>query len=714
MSNKLNRVWRKEMYPPNNGNKRKSVSTRILLVALLAFGLSKCAAGQSLQVSSPNGVLRVVFSLQDGAPHYSVTRFGHEMIKPSRLGLVLRNAPSFRDGLRIVASETRSVDEIWTQPWGEKKDIRDHHNELRIVLARTGAPAGKMTVVFRVFDDGVGFRYEVADQPGFSEFEIMDELTEFALTGDHTAWWIGGYWWNRYEYLYRQSPVSVIDTASTTITMQTGDGLYISIHEAALTDYASMTLARKGEHTFEADLVPWSDGVKVKTAAPMKTPWRTIQIADTPGELITSYLVLNLNEPNKLSDVTWIKPGKYVGIWWEMHLQTSTWASGDKHGATTANTKRYIDFAAKCGFDGVLVEGWNIGWDGDWVENSELFSFTKAYDDFDIEGLSKYAAKKGVRLIGHNETSGGIANYERQMKDGFDLYQRLGVRAVKTGYVSHGQNIKRIDENGVEQREWQHGQYMVRHYRKAVEEAARHQIMLDVHESIHDTGIRRTYPNMMTREGARGQEYNAWANDGGNPPDHTVVIPFTRLLASPMDFTPGIFDLLFEEARPDNRVQTTLAKQLALYVVIYSPLHMAADLPENYEARPEPFQFIIDVPTDWQDTQVLHASIGNYLTIVRKDRNSQDWYLGSVTDEAGRVLQAPVYFLQPNMKYVAEIYGDGANADWQGNPYDMEITRQLVENTGSLTLRLAPGGGQAIRFRPATDEDIQKLSPAAD
>ena len=682
----------------------------IFCLSLLRLFFLQNASSQPLEMSSPNGILQVSFTLENGAPHYSVTRFGREVIKPSKLGFILKNDISLEDGFTIASSDKQLIDETWTQPWGEKKDIRNHYHELRVNLTKESSH--KMAVVFRVFDDGIGFRYEIPEQPNLSKFEIIDEVTEFALAGDHTAWWIPAYKWNRYEYLYKQSSVSEIDTVYTPFTMETENGLYLSIHEAALTDYASMTLARNGEHVLEADLVPWSDGVKVKTSAPMKTPWRTIQMADTPGGLITSYLILNLNEPNKLGDVSeWVKPGKYVGIWWEMHLRTSTWESGAKHGATTENTKRYIDFAAKYGFDGVLVEGWNIGWDGDWQQNSDLFSFTKPYDDFDIEALTDYAAKKGVRLIGHNETSGGISNYERQIADGFAMYKRLGVRAVKTGYVSHGKNIKRIDENGEEQREWQHGQYMVRHYRKAVEEAAKHHIMLDVHEPVNDTGIRRTYPNMMTREGARGQEFNAWGSEGGNPPEHTTILPFTRLLAGPMDFTPGTFDLLFEKARPDNRVNTTLAKQLALYVVLYSPLNMASDLPENYEARPAPFQFIVDVPTDWQDTQVLNASIGNYLTVVRQDRNSSDWYLGSITDAEGRVLDAPLNFLTPGRKYVAEIYRDGKNADWKSNPYDTEIKKIIVDNTTSLILRLAAGGGQAIRFKPATEEDIQSIAP---
>lgn len=655
-------------------------------------------------MSSPNDIVKVSFMLQDGAPYYQITRFGREVINPSRLGFILEDAPPLAEGFDVASCDTSHFDEIWSQPWGEKRDIRNSYNELRINLVEIPRPKRNMAIVFRVFDDGIGFRYEIPEQPPLTDFEILDELTEFTLAGDHQAWWIGAYWWNRYEYLYQQSPISKIDTVHTPLTIETKNGLYLSIHEAALTDFASMTLVTRGNNVLEADLVPWSDGIKVRTSTPMKSPWRTIQIADTPGGLITSYLILNLNEPNKLGDISWVKPGKYVGIWWEMHIDKSTWGSGPRHGATTVNAKRYVDFAAKYGFDGVLVEGWNTGWDGDWIKNSDKFQFATPHPDFDVEEVNSYAVGKNVRLIGHHETSGGISNYERQMTDAYDYYERLGVRAVKTGYVNHGQGIKRVDENGEVHGEWHHGQFMVRHYRKAVEEAAEHHLMLDVHEPIKDTGIRRTYPNMMTREGARGQEFNAWGPKGGNPPEHTTILPFTRLLAGPMDFTPGIFDLLLEDRRPNNRVNTTLAKQLALYVVLYSPLHMAADLPENYEARPGPFQFIVDVPTDWEDTRVLHGRIGDYITVARKDRISEDWYLGSITDEEGRLLEARLGFLDPNKQYVAEIYRDGPGADWESNPYDIEIERIPVDNSMTLTLRLAPGGGQAIRFRPAAKE----------
>jgi alpha-glucosidase len=652
--------------------------------------------------------------LDDGVPYYAVSRSGQDVIKPSKLGFVFKDAEPLNQNLAVVESRLDSFDETWAQPWGEVEEIRNHYNELEIDLEETTEAPRKMTLVFRVYDDGLGFRYELPAQDNLSDFEIMDEETEFALAGSHQAWWIPAYRDNRYEYLYTESPVSFLSIRGlsgvhTPLTMETADGLFLSIHEANLTDYASMTLAGSDDNTLLCDLVPWSDGVKVKASTPHQTPWRTIQIAEDAGGLITSYLILNLNEPNKLQDVSWIKPGKYVGIWWGMHIGKYTWGSGAKHGATTENARRYIDFAARYGFPGVLIEGWNLGWDGDWTKHGERFDFTTPYDDFAIKELSAYAAAKGVALIGHHETGAAVTNYEQQLEDAFAFYRDLGITTVKTGYVGWGQGIKRRDEEGnLVGLEWHHGQYMVRHYRKVVETAARYHIMLDVHEPIKDTGIRRTYPNMMTREGARGQEYNAWGGEGSNPPEHTTILPFTRMLAGPFDFTPGIFDLFFDEYRPHGRVNTTLAKQLALYVVIYSPLHMAADLPENYEDHPA-FQFILDVPVDWQDTRVLHAEIGAYVTIARQDRNSEDWYIGSITNESERTLETPLTFLDPGKKYVAEIYADGADADWESDPLSIDIYEALVDSDTVLNIRLAPGGGQAIRIRPATGDEAYRI-----
>jgi alpha-glucosidase len=672
---------------------------------------NQALVGGELRVCSPDGRIEVVFLLDEGVPRYAVSFGGRQVIRPSRLGFGFKGTGPLDRDLRIAASRHASFDETWIQPWGEAKEIRDHHNELCVDLWENSGARRRMRLVFRVFDDGLGLCYLLPEQTHLSELEISDERTEFALAGDHQAWWIPAYGKQRYEYLYRRSPISELGVVHTPLTMETEDGLFLSIHEAALTDYASMTLALSGDTTLKSDLIPWSDGIKVRGSTPLKTPWRTIQIAESPGELITSYLALNLNEPNRLGDVSWVHPGKYVGIWWAMHIRKSTFAPGPRHGATTENAKRHIDFAAEHGFAGVLVEGWNLGWEV-FCQEMGSFSFIEPYEDFDLEEVAAYARARGVMLIGHHETGGDVAEYEQQMESSFRLYQGLGVDTVKTGYASNDPGIKRYDDSGEPAGvEWHHGQHMVRHYRRVVETAARHQIMLDVHEPVKDTGLRRTYPNMLTREGARGQEYNAWGRAGGNPPEHTTILPFTRMLAGPMDFTPGIFDLLFEDHQPANRVNTTLAKQLALYVVLYSPLQMAADLPENYEGHPA-FQFIIDVPVDWGETRVLHGQIGDYVTIVRRERDGEEWYLGSITDEEGRILEAPLDFLDAGKTYVAEIYADAEDADWKHNPLPVEISQVLVDRNTTLKLRLAPGGGQAIRLSPASDEEAGRLARA--
>ena len=663
-----------------------------LVLAWPCPGAAQASGSEPLTLASPSGRVRVELALGREGPRYSVRYGESEVIRPSRLGFRFRDAPPLEEGLEAVDVSRRSVDTTWEQPWGEQRQIRDHYDEMRVELSETGEAPRRLVVVFRAFDDGVGFRFEWPEQEHLGSFEIMDERTEFALADDHMAWWIPAHYVHRYEYLYRRSPLSELGAVHTPLTMQTKDGLYLSIHEAALTDYASMTLLSRGGSVLSCDLVPWSDGAKVKSRTPFVSPWRTIQIAETPGDLVTSYLVLNLNEPSRIEDTSWIRPGKYVGIWWGMHLGIWTWGSGEQHGATTARTREYLDFAAEHGLDGVLVEGWNVGWDGNWIENAELFSFTEHYPDFDLEALAAYAKQRGVTLIGHHETSFGIHNYERQMEDAFALYERLGVKAVKTGYV----------DNLAPRHELHHGQYMVRHYRKVVELAAKHRIVLDVHEPIKDTGIRRTWPNMMTREGARGMEYNAWDAGGGNPEQHESVLVFTRMLSGPFDYTPGIFDLTLasaDDTRP-SRVRTTLAKSLANYVVIYSPLHMAADLIENYRDQPA-FKFIEDVPTDWEETRVLNGRIGDYVTIARKQRGGEEWYVGSVTDEFARSFDVPLDFLDAGRDYVAEIYADAHNADWETKPKQIDIREQPVGRDTVLTIRLAPGGGQAIRIRPA-------------
>ncbi len=667
---------------------------------IFALCLAAAPLAAQVRVASPNGRNQVAVEIRDGRLYYSLTRDGRALILPSLLGFEFRGAPRLRDSLRITDTTRDSHDEWWTQPWGEVARVRDHHNELAVSVAETTIPNRRFTLRVRAFDDGVGFRYEFAEQPGLGAFEISDELTEFALADNARAWWIPSNWprKDRSEELYSSGPVSTLDSVQTPLTMELRDGhTFMVIHEANLVDYARMFLAgpRMEGRTLHAALAPMADGIKVQGRTPFMTPWRTIQFADRATDLAPSLLGLNLNPPNVLASTDWIHPMKYVGIWWGMHIGAMTWSSGAKHGATTANAKRYIDFAAANGFGGVLIEGWNVGWDGDWIANRNAFSFTQAYPDYDLPAVAAYAKQHGVRLIVHNETSGGIQNYERQMDSAFAMYHALGLDAIKSGYVTD------LTSEGHSH----YSQFMVQHYRRVIEAAARDGIMLDVHEPMHDTGERRTYPNMMSREGARGQEYNAWSGDGGNPPEHETILFFTRLLAGPMDFTPGIFDLLERSSgharRPDEpRVRTTLAKQLALYVVLYSPLQMAADLPENYAGQPA-FQFIRDVAVDWDTTRVIDGKIGDYVVVARRQRGGQTWFLGAITDEEARTFDVPLTFLTPGKLYVAEIYADGPKANWLDNPLPVTISQRAVTSATHLSIRLAPGGGQAIRIRPA-------------
>lgn len=665
---------------------------------------------EPITIHSPGNVLSVTFTLDEGVPYYQIHRLGQPIIRNSRLGFTLKEHPDLNSNFKILTSKTRKQNKIWEQVWGEKQFIKDHHNELRVELLKMGSQDRSMTIVFRVFDDGVGFRYGFPAQKYLKQVEILDEKTEFTLTGNHKSWWIGAYQKNRFEYYTEETSINDVETVHTPFTLRTDNGIYISIHEAALVNYSTMTLEHTHGYTLKSNLVPWHDGVLVRSPVPMVTPWRTIRITDTAGDLITNYIDLNLNEPNKIEDTSWIKPTKYVGIWWEMHLAKSTMEPGPNHGATTENAKRYIDFAAEHGFEHVLIEGWNPGWEGDWSAKGVVFDFTTPYPDFDLEEVSRYARQKGIRLMGHHETSANVENYETQMEEAFALYHRLGISVVKTGYVGHGKEIFWTDINGSKNYEWHHGQHMVQHHQRVHEIALKNEISLNIHEGLKDTGLRRTWPNIMTREVAKGQEYNAWGKDGGNRPEHTVMLPFTRSLAGPFDYTPGLVDLLYKDYRLGNRVKSTLSKELALYIIIYSPLHMAADLPENYEAHPDPFQFIKAVPTDWYDTRVLHADIGNYVTIVRKDRNSDNWYLGSITNEEGRLLHASLGFLDSTRDYVARIYRDGPDADWESNPYDMDIIEEIVTSKTILPLRLATSGGQAIQFRPATEKDLNRIN----
>ncbi len=654
-------------------------------------------------VVSPDGQISVTLQSVEGTPTWSVSLGDETIISPSPLGFRFLETDSLDTGLVLVSAETHSADKTWEQPWGEQRIMREHYEELLVRFADTGISERYFDIRVRVFDDGVGFRYEVPQLTADGKISIIDELTEFRVDDGATAWWIESGNYNRYEYIYHTTPVAEIDRAHTPMTIRTAKGTHVTFHEAALVDYAGMWLDRQRPGALKASLVPWSDGVRVKKDGVFFTPWRTVQISPDAKGLLNSDLILNLNEPNKLGDVSWVEPGRYVGIWWCMHIRKCTWGSGPIHGATTERTKEYMDFAAENGFAGVLVEGWNIGWDGDWFNNGELFSFTEPYPDFDIEELGRYGAERGVRLIGHHETSGNVTNYENQLEDAFDLYERVGVAQVKTGYVADGGNIRRQDENGIWRNEWHDGQFMARHHLKVVSEAAQHHISINPHEPIKDTGLRRTFPNWISREGARGQEYNAWGYPHLNPPEHETILPWTRMMSGPMDFTPGIFDLTFDGPDGDNRVQTTLAKQLALYVVLYSPIQMAADLPENYLARPDAFEFIKRVPTDWEQSLAIAGEVGEYVAYARQERGGDDWYIGAVTDENARTLSLSTDYLEPGQAYTAKIWKDGPEADWKTAPYDMSIYTQTVQHGDTLVLTLAPGGGAAVWLTPAKE-----------
>jgi len=663
-------------------------------MVLIASWISTSATAQTpvASLSSPANTVGVnIYLSPAGEPSYKVFYKGKDLLANSRLGFELKNQLALARGFKLESAKASKFDQTWEQPWGEEQFIRNHYNQLHLALRETSGNQRKLDVVFRVYDDGIGFRYEFPQQSTLSSIEIVRELTEFNMAADHTAWWTPGQAGNQYEYLYRQSPVSKMGLVHTPVTMKTAEGTFIALHEAALHNYSTMNVTGAADGKISATLVPISKNVPtaVKIQAPAVTPWRTLQIEDSAADLITNYLTLNLNEPNKLGDVSWIKPAKYVGIWWELHLEKTSWKSGPTHGATTANTKKYIDFAAKHGFAGVLVEGWNKGWDGEWwlPGGGNAFNFYTPTPDFDVEELSRYAQQKGVYIIGHHETGAAIENYESQLDDAFDFLQRYGMKAVKTGYVETGEELV----NGL----YHHGQFYVNHAQRVIDIAAQHKIAVVAHETVKDTGERRTYPNIISREVARGQEYDAWSADGGNPPNHTAIIPFTRMLSGPMDFTPGAFELTLP-SRPKNQVNTTLAKQLALYVVIYSPVQMASDLPEHYEQHPDAFQFIKDVAVDWQTTRALGGDIGEYIAIARKARASDNWFIGALTNEKARNLKLKLDFLDAGKQYTARIYQDGKTAHYAKNPGSYEIRELNVAQGDEVSLQLAPGGGAAI------------------
>ena len=696
-------------------------SPLLFFLALLLFWTG-CGVEHTTEIASPDGNVKLEVSMtENGQAQYRVDYNGNSIIEDSGIGFAFRELPPLKEGLSISSTETRSVDETWEPVWGERCEIRNNYNELLVVLEEEQSPYRRVYFRFRVYDDGLGFRLEFPAQEAMPDsVVIMNEMTEFALAGDHTAWWIPADY-HSYEYNYIQTSVSEIDASqfigendrrdrqidnfsavNTPVTMKTADGVYLSFHEANLTGYAGMTLAVEDDLTLVSELVPWGDGTKVKQRAPFSTPWRTIQIGDRAGDLAESSLIVNLNEPSRLKDTSWFEPMKYTGIWWEMHLGKTNWGMGQAdeesydnlggtdHGATTQNAKKYIDFTAKAGIKGFLVEGWNTGWEYWGTDSLGFFDFTTPYPDFDLEEVARYAEDNGLSMIGHHETSGQAGHYESRLDPAFQLYNDLGIHYVKTGYAGG------IIPRG----EYHHGQYMVRHYRKVIEKGAEYQVAINAHEPIKATGLRRTWPHMMTREGVRGMEYNAWSE--GNPPEHTTILPFTRVLGGPIDYTPGIFNIEFDEYREEEQVHSTLANQLALYVVLYSPLQMAADLPEHYldengEFHPM-FRFIQDVAVDWDESHVLDAEIGEYVVTARKAKGTDQWFLGAVTDENERTLEIPLDFLDEETGYEATIYRDGEEAHWDENPTSYEIETRNVNAETTLELDLAPGGGTAISF----------------
>lgn len=653
--------------------------------------LISCAVDQSkklqTQLSSPEGKMSLNFYLlSDGSPGYTVNYDGKVVMDSSRLGFELGNQVSLRNGFKILNTSTSSFDDTWEQPWGEQRLIRNNYNELKVAL--TNENQINLNIIFRLFDNGIGFRYEFPQQEKLTEFEVMDELSEFNMSDDHNAWSIPAYAGNRYEYLYKKTPISEFGMVHTPLTIETKHDLYLHIHEAALYDYPSMVVKNIGGQNLKCDLVPYSktNPVKAYLKAPFSTPWRTVQVGETPGDLITNYTILNLNEPSKIEDTSWIKPGKYIGVWWEMFINLGTWHQGPKHAANTENVKKYIDFAADNGFSGVLVEGWNYGWDGNWMGGGTKFEFTKPYPDYDLEYLSKYAADKGVYIIGHHETGADTENYDEQLEDAYQYLEDHGMKAVKTGYVENGDTLP----NGL----YHHGQYFVQHFQRVIETGARHKTMIVAHEPIKDTGKRRTWPNMVSREGAKGQEYNAM---GGSPTDHVTTIPFTRSLSGPFDYTPGVFDIRIKTS-PDQ-VKTTIGKELALYTIIYAPMMMANDLPKNYEGHPA-FEYIKAVPTDWETTKVIDGKIGDYATIARQQRKTDNWFVGTITDENPRSFQLALDFLKEGITYNATIYSDGTDCHYVDNPTSYEIKNLEVTSATILDMNLAAGGGAAISLYP--------------
>lgn len=698
-------------------NRIQSVLLSLSFLMMSAWGL------QAEDLKSPNGRLLMHFEVDGmGCPVYTLSYKGKPVIKRSRLGLEAEGF-SLREGFQLQKAETATFDETWKPVWGEVSSIRNHYNELAVTLHQ---PKDDRTIRirFRLYDDGLGFRYEFPEQKNLVYFVIKDEYSEFAMAGDHKAFWIPGDY-DTQEYDYTESHLSEIRKlmkaavtfntsqtpfsptgVQTALMMKSADGLYINLHEAALVDYPCMSLELDDKTmTFRSWLTPDAQGKKGYMQTPCQSPWRTIMVSDDAREILASKLTLNLNEPCALKDVSWIKPVKYIGVWWEMITGKSTWAytndllsvhigvtdytkvkPNGTHAANNDKVRRYIDFAAKHGFDQVLVEGWNIGWE-DWFGHSKdyVFDFLTPYPDFDIKALNEYAHSKGVKLMMHHETSASTRNYERHMEEAYQLMNKYGYNAVKSGYVG----------NIIPRGEHHYGQWMINHYLYAVKKAAEHHIMVNAHEAVRPTGLCRTYPNLIGNESARGTEYESF---GGNKPFHTTILPFTRLMGGPMDYTPGIFETRIKNVNPENNsfVHSTLARQLALFVTMYSPLQMAADLPENYERFMDAFQFIKDVAVDWDDSKYLEAEPGRYITVARKAKGTNNWFVGCTASENGHMANISFDFLDPKRKYTATIYADGPTAHYEKNPQAYTIKKMTVTNKSRLTLRAASGGGFAI------------------
>lgn len=687
----------------------KNIHTISLLWALMIC-CHVVQAQQVLSIASPDkAIVLKVRTTDQGKILYSISYKGKSIMEPSSLGFSLSKPKATLSKFSVVKADINTADETWKPVWGEVSSIRNHYKELSVRLKDKSSAGVLVNVIFRVFNEGVGFRYEFPEQANFKHFVVAEELTQFNLAGNHKTFWIPGDY-DTNEYLYNTTKLSEVDAITaanretdialksviaanavqTPLMMKTADGLYINLHEAALVNYPAMNLLLdKKTFTFSSHLVPDAVGNKAYLQTPFKTPWRTINISDKATDILSSKLILNLNEPSKLTDVSWIKPQKFIGMWWEMHVGKATWekASG-KHGANTANVKTYIDFAAQHGFDGVLVEGWNEGWEdwfGNWKEN--VFDFITPYSDYNLDELTAYAKQKGVRLIMHHETSGSATNYERWMDKAYRYMNDHNIITVKTGYV--GKIIPRGEHHD--------GQWMVNHYQRVAEKAAEYHLMVEAHEPVHPTGLHRTFPNWLANEAARGNEFNN-APTLGLVPEHETILPFTRLMGGPMDYTPGFFHFQLNQydASRTTRVRTTLAKQLALYVTMYSPLQMAGDFPENFNKHLDAFQFIKDVPVDWDDTKVVEAEPGDYITIARKAKGRDNWYVGAITDENSRITSLNLDFLENGASYQATIYRDADTADWKTNPAAYTIEKRTVTNKTVLNLKLAKGGGCAI------------------